>query len=185
MPVIEIVLSSVAAFLVGFFTKVAYDYFTEADLRYVIESPYPIQNDIGGFITQGLLVPLRVFNPKRKTIKNINVRIEFNSPIRNVNAKSDLADIVNSRFESGIMTSTINRLNQDNYVAYFVNLSDIDANANPIKDIAIQSDETKGKKFEYRRKYELRETLSLFIGALLGFSIGIFFTIIYLFTYKP
>lgn len=76
------------------------------------------------------------------------------------------------------MTSTIRRLNQDNFIDYFVHVADIERE--PIREVSIQSDEVNGKKFEYKKFSELQEKLSLFMAALSGFTLGMLFVVLYI-----
>ncbi len=176
MPLEDFAFTVISSFLGGFLTKIAYDYFTAAELRYVEEYSYPLRTNHSGFITEGLLVPIRVFNPKRKTINNIRVRIDFNSPVQSVNAKTNLADEINCRIENRSVTSTVQRMNQGNFVVFFANVVDIDSN--PIKEIAIQSNEARGTKFDYDKMSRLFESINLIIGILIGTALGILIAVI-------
>lgn len=136
MPIYEII-QPIIGFILGLLSKSLYDRYRAPKLMYLIDFPhYPIDG--------GLLLPIKVFNPKEKTINDIEIHIEFNSPIQKVEVNSTLGGI-SSRFENITMTSEIKRLNGGSSVVYFVRLVDIEKD--PFKRISITSAEVKGKEY--------------------------------------
>lgn len=168
---IEFILTIIGGVLI----KIIYDKYTEAELLYNAGNIYYIKNNSGGLIIDGLVFPIEIWNPKRKTINDIDIRIEFNVPIHSVSSKTDLADEIKSKFEGNTMTSKINRLNEGNYVVYYLNVvNNIDSNI--IKEISIQSNETKGEQFKHTKQNNLNDFLMILFGFILGSLISIILT---------
>ncbi len=158
MPIYEII-QPVIGFILGLLSKSLYDRYRAPKLMYLIDFPH---YQIDG----GLLLPIKVFNPKEKTINDIEIHIEFNSPIQNVEVNSSLGGI-SSTWENITMTSDIKRLNGGSSVVYFVRLVDIEKD--PFKRISITSAEVKGKEYSSN----LYDKSDLFVFIILSIIIGI------------
>lgn len=168
MTIIEFILTIIGSVLI----KIIYDKYTDAELLYDAGNIYQIKNNADGLIIEGLVFPIEIWNPKRKTINDIDVRVEFIGPIHSVSSKTDLADEIKSKFEGNTMTSKINRLNKGNYVVYYVNIAN-NIDSNIIKEVSIQSNETKGEQFERTKQNSLNDFLLILFGFILGSLISI------------
>lgn len=158
----DIIIPFITAFAVVL-GKIFYDKLTSANLRYEIDYPYPTEDN--------LLSPIRIFNPKGKTLHDIKIRIEFNGPIQNITTKTNLADTISYSFENRTMSSKIDRLNEGDFVYYFIKVADI--NENPINQISVNSDEVKGKEFDREKNNQFFGLLDIMLGVVFGIAIGL------------